>query len=136
MLTPDQINTIHRLHWAEQWPLRATFDRNLKEHHFRGGVYDFPQLLAKRNSEQEYFEKEILPDVRTERFNHARIPVKQPVLAGIGEIERRGQQDRTATGLIADMHLLDGFLENARAKALAYAALSGGVTLAEKLGRR
>src|SRR4051794_31464748 len=22
MLTPDQINTIHRLHWAEQWPLR------------------------------------------------------------------------------------------------------------------
>src|ERR1043166_1966800 len=22
MLTPDQINTIHRLHWAEQWPVR------------------------------------------------------------------------------------------------------------------
>jgi transposase len=22
MLTPDQINTIHHLHWAEQWPLR------------------------------------------------------------------------------------------------------------------
>src|SRR5215467_4451950 len=22
MLTPQQINTIHRLHWAEQWPLR------------------------------------------------------------------------------------------------------------------
>lgn len=22
MLTPEQINTIHRLHWAEQWPLR------------------------------------------------------------------------------------------------------------------
>src|SRR5689334_4231396 len=22
MLTPDQINHIHRLHWGEQWPLR------------------------------------------------------------------------------------------------------------------
>ena len=22
MLTPDQINDIHRLHWAEKWPLR------------------------------------------------------------------------------------------------------------------
>ena len=22
MLTPDQINQIHRLHWVEKWPLR------------------------------------------------------------------------------------------------------------------
>ena len=65
---------------AEQWPLRANFDRNLKEHHFRGGVYDFPALLAKRNSEQEYFEKEILPDVRADRFNRC-----QAALDKLGE---------------------------------------------------
>ena len=53
---------------ADKWTVRADFDRNLKEHHFRGGVYDFPQLLAKRNAEQEHFEKEIRLEVREERF--------------------------------------------------------------------
>ena len=73
---------------AEQWPLRANFDRNLKEHHFRGGVYDFPQLLAKRNSEQEYFEKEIRPEVREERFNRCQV-----ALDALGEAVKKFKPD-------------------------------------------
>jgi OH-DDVA oxygenase/3-O-methylgallate 3,4-dioxygenase len=57
----------------EDWTVRADFDRKLKEHHFRGGVYDFPGLVAKRNSEQEFFEKEIRLEVRQERFKRCQV---------------------------------------------------------------
>ncbi len=53
----------------DKWTLRAEFDRNLKEHHFRGDVYDFPQLVAKRNSLQEHFENQITLPAREAHFN-------------------------------------------------------------------
>src|SRR4051812_35376404 len=53
----------------DKWTLRADFDRNLKEHHFRGGVYDFPKLVALRNANQEHFEKEITLPAREAHFN-------------------------------------------------------------------
>jgi len=72
----------------EQWTIRADHDRNLKEHHFRGGVYDFPSLLAHRNAQQEHFEKEIVPEVRAERFKRCQVALDK-----LGDIVEKAKPD-------------------------------------------
>lgn len=51
----------------ESWPLRADFDRNKEYHDFRGGTYNFEELVALRKGEQD-FEKVITPEACADHF--------------------------------------------------------------------
>lgn len=62
----------------ERWDLRAADDRKNPAHPFRGGVYTFPELLARREGEKDFV---AASDIETRRRNFERNTSALDVLA-------------------------------------------------------